>query len=242
MINALPIQPPLERGVGLQELKRQAEEMRQEKRVLSEKLQAAVASSDHESAGRILSELIRLDRLIQAIVETASRLSGERDGRLTFMIGALLIFEAFNLSIEQEPEIILYSGGNWHGSLYTMERLYRPKLDESNFGYARANIDHSALILGAMDDTGEQLTCYFHTHPGSGPKANHPSAIDLATQDRYERGGYCVIGGIFSRDGYLRFFSKNLPFSISIGGKGVSEVAQGLYKLAPALTAPAHLG
>jgi hypothetical protein len=75
-----------------------------------------------------------------------------------------------------------------------------------------------------MDNFGSYLHAVFHSHPGSGPGATRPSDIDLATHQRFENGGYPLIGAIFV-PGYVRFFAANHPFSITIKGKGVEKVS-----------------
>jgi hypothetical protein len=70
----------------------------------------------------------------------------------------------------------------------------------------------------------------FHCHPGNGPAMTRPSSTDLATQERYERGGYPCIGGICSRDGWFRFFAHH-PFAITIFGKGVVQHEEHLFHI-----------
>jgi hypothetical protein len=57
----------------------------------------------------------------------------------------------------------------------------------------------------------------------------HPSDIDIPTHQRLEDGGYPLIGAIFAKGhpscvSYVRFFSANRPFSISIYGAGVTPL------------------
>ncbi len=79
--------------------------------------------------------------------------------------------------------------------------------------------------------TGVQTCALPISHPSRGINSNNPSSTDFSNQERLEKGNYKTIGGIFSRDGYLRFFSDKLQYKISISGKGVENVSKGVYKL-----------
>jgi hypothetical protein len=58
-----------------------------------------------------------------------------------------------------------------------------------------------------------------------------PSSTDFATHRRYETGGYPLIGAIFVLDGFVRFFSEDKPFTITIYGKGVSQHDEHVFKI-----------
>jgi len=114
-----------------------------------------------------------------------------------------------------------------------LSRLIRPELDKSEPGYASVNDISSLHKLEDLDRHGSLLCTYLHMHPGRGSGSTLPSSVDTACQRRLERGGYPVIGGIYSRDAYLRFFSDQNPFDVSISGKGVEHVGKNLlFKLA----------
>jgi proteasome lid subunit RPN8/RPN11 len=83
-----------------------------------------------------------------------------------------------------------------------------------------------------MDEWGHHLHGLFHSHPGSGAPATQPSSTDLKTHERFERGGYPLVGAIFVNDGVVRFFA-NHPFTISVYGKGVERVDEHVFTLAP---------
>ncbi|MGH8754766.1 MAG: Mov34/MPN/PAD-1 family protein [Burkholderiales bacterium] len=83
----------------------------------------------------------------------------------------------------------------------------------------------NALI--EMDEWGHHLHGLFHSHPGKGDQATRPSSTDLATHERYEIGGYPLVGAIFVK-GFVRFFGHH-PFTITIYGKGVERIDTHLF-------------
>ena len=72
---------------------------------------------------------------------------------------------------------------------------------------------------------GHEPLAFFHSHIVRGAAGTAPSAEDRSHQARYEKTGYEVIGGIFSLDGFVRFFSNDLPFAMDIYGAGVEKLS-----------------
>jgi len=148
-----------------------------------------------------------------------------------FAIGSETLYAAYEKLCEVKTESILYAIGSNFGDIRTVERLIPLKLDKSEMAYASADPIASSKVLIGLEHYGSLLTCYFHAHPGNGSEANHPSSIDINNHTRLEAGNYCTVGGIFSRDGYLRFFTDKMAFRIIISGKGVKRVGADLWKL-----------
>lgn len=89
--------------------------------------------------------------------------------------------------------------------------------------------------LAALDKIGLPLVAHFHSHPGKGPDANHPSETDRRFQERLERGGHIAIGGIFTQDGHLRFFAGDpTRFVVDVQGNHFRKVEHNVYELAVA--------
>ena len=82
-----------------------------------------------------------------------------------------------------------------------------------------------------MHQYGYLLTGCFHSHPGSGKGSVSPSSTDIKNQKKLENTGYKCISAIFSRDGFIRFFTVNNPFEVKVVGKGVECVAENVYRL-----------
>lgn len=76
------------------------------------------------------------------------------------------------------------------------------------------------------------LTIYLmcHLHPGNGPHSTYPSPIDMATMKRWEH-NYPLVGLIFTRSGYFRFFSVKREFKVRIKGKGIERYDEKLYRI-----------
>lgn len=94
--------------------------------------------------------------------------------------------------------------------------------------------------LRGLQRWGYSLHGVFHSHRTSGPVS--PSRIDFAAQRQVLEPTYPAIQGVFSEDGYLRFFSGMRPFEVKVYGQGVEHVEDTLYKLDEGLLKAAQAG
>lgn len=104
----------------------------------------------------------------------------------------------------------------------TLDNMVKVALESASVVGALADQCDLSKTLIEMDEWGHQLHGLFHSHPGNGAQATKPSTTDLTTHERYESGGYPLVGAIFVK-GFVRFFA-NYPFSVSVYGKGVEEI------------------
>jgi len=134
-------------------------------------------------------------------------------------------------STQQGKERInLVTGAKKGDSLRTLDRLGKVALAQQSLVGASADQLDLLKCLRELDSFGLHLHALFHCHPGNGPAMTRPSATDLATQERFERGGYPCIGGICSRDGWFRLFAHH-PFTLTVFGKGVVQHEEHLFHI-----------
>lgn len=193
--------------------------------------EAIINNYDIEHADNIYTRLCDFSHTQLILSEISNEITSSPNEVPEFKVGSEILYKAFNKLNSIKTESILYAVGNNYGNSYSIERLIDLELDQSELGYAKANPSFSSKSLIELEEYGTLLTCYFHAHPGRGVNSNNPSSTDFSNQERLEKGNYKTIGGIFSRDGYLRFFSDKLQYKISISGKGVEHVSKDVYKL-----------
>jgi hypothetical protein len=121
--------------------------------------------------------------------------------------------------------------GSRRGSVRTLERMVEVAHSEQSTTCAVADPLDLQRKLITIDLAGHSLHGLFHSHPGQGRGATRPSGTDLGTHQQHEQGGYPLVGGIFERSGYCRFFSHNRPFTITIYGTGVEAYEEHLFKI-----------
>jgi len=203
------------------------------RKLLSEMQRLVLEDFDFEGAKQLLTRLTDVGEMRQLLMELSSAETVSEDTP-NFVIASEVLYLAYRKLCKIPTESILYAVGSRYGNVFTVERLVPLKLDKSEIAYASADLAASSKVLIDLELYGSLLTCYFHAHPGRGSGANHPSGIDTNNHARLEKGNYRTVGGIFSRDGYLRFFTDKMPFKITISGKGVDCVGPNLWKLTSA--------
>ena len=149
-----------------------------------------------------------------------------------YLVSAWFLLRIFRLLSRKRHETIVYvTGPEGDGNLFVLSRLLPLKLAQHSAAHARADLKHQITVLTQMEEAGYRLFACLHSHPGTGPAATVPSPTDLRTQANFEQGGYATIGGIFSRDGHVRFFSHNRPFRVRVTGNGATQVGDNLFRL-----------
>ena len=152
---------------------------------------------------------------------------------IKYIVSSRLITDCFYMldtdSINES--IIDISGFQINKVTIFMERIEKIDIDYKNPFYAKSDLISTYKTLMKIEHFGGILAGVFHIHPGNGPNSITPSLTDVNDQAKRENVGYLSIGCIFSRDGWLRFFSKNIKFSINLYGNGVLKYENDLFKI-----------
>jgi proteasome lid subunit RPN8/RPN11 len=112
--------------------------------------------------------------------------------------------------------------------VHVLARIEKVALQKQSRAYVKADplAMHRQLVV-LTEDHGHIPIAWIHNHPGAGAESTQPSDIDLATQERFARMGWHAIAGIFSEDGFVRFFSTGHDFELSVFGNGADIVSAG---------------
>jgi hypothetical protein len=151
----------------------------------------------------------------------------------TYVISSWFLADcaAYLLSHPDGFELLhLVTGSKISASQRTLDRMIKVPLEAYSPASARADQQELQKLLIEFSGWGHTLHGLFHSHPGVGKGATQPSGVDLGTQKLYEQGGYPLVGAIFSRDGYVRFFASH-PIAISVFGAGVEQHDEHVFKI-----------
>jgi proteasome lid subunit RPN8/RPN11 len=159
-----------------------------------------------------------------ALPETAARPS-------IFLANSLFLHECFAMLTRTEAEDVHAVTGSVIGNLRTLDRIIPLQLSLQCSVGAEAENGSLADAFIRLNDFGLLPLAYFHSHPGYGVQATQPSGTDRQTQETMEKSGSEIIGGIFSRDGFVRFYSNRKVPNVRVLGKRVKKVEQNVYKL-----------
>jgi len=148
-----------------------------------------------------------------------------------FVINSLMLHECFKLLTRTEDEGLHAVTGSIIGNLRSLERVIPLSLSMQNVVGAAADNGALASSLIRLNDFGLRPLAYFHSHPTCGVNATCPSSTDRQTQSTMEESGSEIIGGIFSRDGFVRFYANRKVPNVRVLGKRIKKIEQNVYQL-----------
>jgi proteasome lid subunit RPN8/RPN11 len=195
------------------------------------KLKEATMKEDGQAAEYLLNHVLEIVR-INNLYKQSSKLMPESDNTPNYMMNTLFLKNCYKQLNTSEDEDVFYVTGFNQGSTLSLDEIVRFDLERKSPTGAAGDHDSSHKALLELAEYGLCLNSWFHIHPGNGPAAIHPSGIDINYQTGLESGKYPAIGAIFSRDGYIRFFSVEKAYTITIFGKGVETIEENkLYRI-----------
>lgn len=157
----------------------------------------------------------------------------------TYVISTMMLEEWYsylvNQNDERQGETMCFACGviDTDTNTITPCGMLKPEMSERSWSGVVGDPEsvHEALsrIDRHLPNHALALTC--HLHPGLGPNSVLPSMTDRKTHRDMEKGGYPVIGAIFSEDGYVHFFSGDCKFRLMITGGGVKDVGNRTYHI-----------
>jgi len=173
-----------------------------------------------------LEQLIRLARTWKAMKLLTS--DEEDDMPEIFIMGVPFLKECYRSLFPGEDEEEVFLTGVKTGKLNVLTRKIEIET-ESSEKKVEDLPESSYRELRKVDKQGMPFLGVFHSHPqGFTPR---PSSRDLEQFETYEDHGFRALGGIFTRNGSIRFFTSNLDFEIMIKGSGIEKREENLYKI-----------
>ena len=150
--------------------------------------------------------------------------------RPVYAITSLFLLESFKLLNRREVESLHFVTGPEIKGTKVLDKIVDLRLEKQSVVFAKAESGAIREALIYLTDHGFKLWGCFHIHPGCGPSSIFPSGIDKTLDRLLNKGGYNCVGAIFSRDGFVRFFSSK-KFEVKIYGNGVEKVNEKTYRL-----------
>ncbi len=106
-----------------------------------------------------------------------------------------------------------------------LSRMEKVKYQSQSPAYVKGDeVDTHQKIIALDENHGHLLLAMFHSHMGRGAGATSPSVTDISFLKRMEKTGIDCLGGIFSMDGYIRFFKEKNEFEMDVYGKGIDKI------------------
>jgi len=208
------------------------------KEYLEERLRKALEAmnrhiwkDEEEGLGKAYERVRRLFHLRRALKGLSQSIRRDKK-RPLYLVSAPFLREAFNtLTKTADENLVCVTGPENGGNVFALTRLVTFELAQKSAVCASPDPSSELDALMRLDEDGLRLLATFHSHPGQGAGATHPSGVDLATQQRLEKAGYPAIGTIFSRGGFIRFYTKDRPFQLAVSGSGCEQMEENVYRL-----------
>jgi len=164
----------------------------------------------------------------QAIREAATHPPSRTELPLRFQVSSLFLGDCWK-DLTSDPhgreKMHFISGPITADGLRVLSRIEQVTLDDQTSAYVRAEANEThKRVVNLVERDGHELLAMFHSHITRGADSTKPSATDIANQDRFVQIGWQAIGGIFSLDGYIRFFSTWKDFDLDLYGNGAELV------------------
>ena len=153
------------------------------------------------------------------------------EGKPAYIVGSWFLKDCHTYLCGKPVEDMHYVSGLRFKNFLTLERLTKFELSSQSVCLVKGELSSSFRSLMDIEGHGYCLTAWFHSHPGRGKESVFVSPTDKRTQRTLEAGQYQAIGAVFSQDGYIRFFSDNLEFTLMVLGKGVEQIDENVYRI-----------
>lgn len=148
---------------------------------------------------------------------------------LRFVVSELFLEDCWRyLTSDPERDELLHlaTGTITEDGTRVISRMEKLEIAEKSATYVRADEKDTHLkLLDLTEKHGHPLLAMFHSHISRGASSTKPSSTDIANQERFVKLGCDAIGGIFSLDGYVRFFSTCTNFELTVFGKQTTKIS-----------------
>ena len=189
------------------------------------------AARGRKKMERLINEIRQTNDFLESLEKIAAENTPLPDQPHRYAVSSLFLHESFKkLTADQDEQFFFITGTEIEGVLVLDQWAEFAHQRRSRLGVV-ADMPSTHNLLIKLEHFGHKFLAHFHSHPGKGPDATHPSGTDENFQRRLEIAGHVAVMAIFSRDGYVRFIRQDGQPDIEIYGEGVENHAPGIYRL-----------
>ena len=190
------------------------------------------ATRARKSTTRVCTEIRRTNEFLESLERIEAENTGlPNTGPRRYAVSSLFLHESFKkLTADKNEQFFFITGAEVGGVLVLDQWAEFAHQRRTPMGVV-ADMPSTHNVLIKLEQFGHRFLGHFHSHPGKGADATHPSGTDENFQRRLESAGHLAVMAIFSRDGFVRFIRLDQNFEIEIYGQGVEKHAPGIYRL-----------
>jgi hypothetical protein len=190
------------------------------------------SARQRKATTRVCNEIRRTNEFIESLERIeAENTARPNTGPRRYAVSSLFLHECYKKLTADKNEQFFFITGSEVENVFVMDQC-------AEFAHQRrtpmgvvGDFPSTHNVLIKLEQFGHKFLAHFHSHPGTGADATHPSGTDERFQGRLESGGHLALMAIFSRDGYVRFVRMDQNFEIEIYGEGVANYAPAIYRL-----------
>jgi hypothetical protein len=217
----------------LESLRTQRERLLKKRQSLLNSFSKAVGSGKRKQLAHLFIKIQQTNEFLRSLatIEAESNPLRDATGHRRYAVSSLFLHESFRkLTADQDEQFFFVTGSEVEGVLVLDQWAEFAHQKRSMMGVtADRRSTHRLLIK--LEQFGHRLLGHFHSHPGRGADATHPSGIDENLQKRLESAGHVAVMAIFSRDGFVRFVRLDQNLELEVYGTGVEKHETGIYRL-----------
>jgi len=190
------------------------------------------AARTRKSTARVCAEIRRANEFLETLERIEAENTGlPNTGPRRYAVSSLFLHDCFKkLTADPYEQFFFITGAEVNG-VHVLDQCAEFAHQKRSAMGVVADMPSTHNLLIRLEQFGHRFLAHFHSHPGTGADATHPSGTDEKFQGRLEAGGHLAVMAIFSRDGFIRFVRLDQNFEIEIYGEGVTNHAPGIYQL-----------
>jgi hypothetical protein len=181
---------------------------------------------------RVFQRIRQTNEFLNCLGRIDKAISEKRQSTVRqYTVSSLFLHECFKALTADRDEQFFFLTGTVVGGTHVLDQRLEFKHNKRSIVGVVGNHTDTHRLLIKLEQFGHRLLAHFHSHPGNGLEATHPSGTDTGFQKRLEDAGYPTVAAIFSRDGYVRFFRLDEDLEIEIYGSGVEQHGKNSFRL-----------
>ena len=189
------------------------------------------ATRARKSTQRVCTDIRRTNEFLESLERIEAENTGlPNTGPRRYAVSSLFLHESYKkLTADLDEQFFFITGAEVNNVLVLDQWAEFAHQRRTRMGVV-ADMPSTHNVLIRLEQFGHKFLAHFHSHPGTGADATHPSGTDENFQKRLESAGHLALMAIFSRDGFVRFVRLDQNFEIEIYGEGVENYAPGIYR------------
>src|SRR5665213_1758997 len=186
------------------------------------------AARARKDTAHITKAIGRTNEFLESLDQIVAENTRKPDGPRRYLVSSLFLHECFKkLTLDPDEQFFFITGTEIEGVHVLDQWAEFAHQRRTRLGVV-ADMPSTHNLLIKLEQFGHKFLAHFHSHPGTGADATHPSGTDENFQKRLENAGHVAVMAIFSRDGFIRFVRLDQNLEIEIYGEGVENHAAGI--------------